>query len=177
MSTHGHSPEELGAFLKARRSEIDPAAAGLAVTLRLGPDERSYLYQLAGKTDRRQPPSPPAERVLPQTRLLLDNLRDSPAILLGRYLDILAWNRLATTVFTETVACQVIGDAMAEPQDILLHVGSSLHGPAAPPFSRARGLGLAEGGRREGELERPGAERHVRGPLAAVRAAERRARG
>jgi transcriptional regulator with XRE-family HTH domain len=151
MSAHGHSPEELGAFLKARRSDIDPAAAGLAVTggprrvpglrreevaqlamistdyytrleqsrlasaspavlnalataLRLGPDERSYLYQLANKSDRRQPPRPPVERVLPQTRLLLDNLRESPAMVLGRYLDILAWNRLATTVFTDFAA-------------------------------------------------------------------------
>src|SRR5260370_5137362 len=31
MSTRSHSPEELGAFLKARRSEIDPTTVGLAV--------------------------------------------------------------------------------------------------------------------------------------------------
>jgi len=110
MSRRSHSPGELGAFLKARRSDIDPAAAGLAVTggprrvpglrreevaqlamistdyytrleqgrlagaspavlnslataLRLGPDERSYLYQLASKSDRQQPRKPRVERV------------------------------------------------------------------------------------------------------------------
>jgi transcriptional regulator with XRE-family HTH domain len=144
-------PEELGAFLKARRSDLKPAAVGLAVAggqrrvpglrreevaqlamistdyytrleqgrlsgaspavldalasaLRLGRDERSYLYQLASKSDRQQPRRPHVERVLPQTRLLLENLRDSPALVLGRYLDVLAWNRLATAVFTDFAA-------------------------------------------------------------------------
>jgi len=148
VSASSHGPEELGAFLKARRSEIDPTTVGLAdsggprrvpglrreevaqlatistdyytrleqgrlpgaspavlnalaTTLRLGPDERSYLYRLANKSDRQPPGRPRAERVLPQTQTLLDNLRDSPAILLGPYLDILAWNRLATAVFTD----------------------------------------------------------------------------
>jgi MmyB-like transcription regulator ligand binding domain len=36
--------------------------------------------------------------------MLLDSLRDSPAILLGPYLDILAWNQLATAVFTDFAA-------------------------------------------------------------------------
>src|ERR1700736_6631703 len=108
MSTCSHSPKELGAFLKARRSETDPTTVGLAVAgrprrvpglrreevaqlamistdyytrleqgrlagaspavlnalataLRLGPDERSYLYQLASKSDREQPRKPRAE--------------------------------------------------------------------------------------------------------------------
>jgi transcriptional regulator with XRE-family HTH domain len=151
MSTGSRSPVELGAFLKARRSEIDPTTVGLADTgglrrvpglrreevaqlatistdyytrleqgrlpgaspavlnalataLRLGPDERSYLYRLANKSERQPPNGPRAEQVLPQTRMLLDNLRDSPAVLLGPYLDILAWNRLATAVFTDFAA-------------------------------------------------------------------------
>ena len=151
MSTNRQRPEELGAFLRVRRSEIDPTTVGLADTggprrvpglrreevaqlatistdyytrleqgrlpgaspavlnalataLRLGPDERSYLYRLANKSDQQPPNRPRAERVLPQTQLLLDNLRDSPAILLGPYLDILAWNHLATAVFTDFTA-------------------------------------------------------------------------
>jgi transcriptional regulator with XRE-family HTH domain len=151
MSTRSRTPEDLGTFLKARRSDIDPADVDLAVpggrrrvpglrreevaqlamistdyytrleqgrvagaspavldalaaALRLGPDERSYLYQLASKSDRQQPPKPRVERVLPQTYALLDNLRDSPAMVLGRYMDILAWNRLATAVFTDFAA-------------------------------------------------------------------------
>jgi transcriptional regulator with XRE-family HTH domain len=151
MSTRSRSPEELGAFLKARRSDLEPAAIGLsavggprrvpglrreevaqlamistdyytrleqgrlagaspavldalATALRLGPDERSYLYQLANKSDRRQLRRPRVERVLPQTLQLLENLRDSPALVLGRYLDILAWNGLATAIFTDFAA-------------------------------------------------------------------------
>lgn len=81
------------------------ALDALATALRLEPDERSYLYQLANKSDRPQPHKPRAERVQPQTQLLLlDNLRDSPAMVLGRYMDILAWNRLATAVFTDFAA-------------------------------------------------------------------------
>jgi transcriptional regulator with XRE-family HTH domain len=151
MSALTRAPDDLGTFLKARRSHIDPADVGVAVTggprrvpglrreevaqlamistdyytrleqgrvagasasvldalataLRLGPDERSYVYQLANKSDHQQPLKPRVERVLPQTQLLLDNLRDSPALVLGRYMDILAWNRLATAVFTDFAA-------------------------------------------------------------------------
>jgi transcriptional regulator with XRE-family HTH domain len=141
-------PEELGAFLKARRADLDPAAVGLvragqprrvpglrreevaqlamistdyltrleqgrlagaspgvmdalATALRLSQDERSYLFQLADKDDHRPQPKPRAERVAPQLQQLLDNLRDSPAIVLGRFLDVLAWNRLAEAVFRD----------------------------------------------------------------------------
>ncbi|MEV6502612.1 helix-turn-helix transcriptional regulator [Streptomyces prunicolor] len=155
MSTSSHRSEEpgteLGAFLRARRSKLDPGTVGLAETggprrvpglrreevaqlatistdyytrleqgrlpgaspavldalataLRLGPDERSYLYRLANKSDRQPPSGPRTERVLPHTRMLLDNLRDSPAVLLGPYLDILAWNRPAAAVFTDFAA-------------------------------------------------------------------------
>lgn len=155
MTTSSRRPEEpgteLGAFLRARRSKLDPGTVGLAETggprrvpglrreevaqlaaistdyytrleqgrlpgaspavlnalataLRLGPDERSYLYRLANKSDRQPPSGPRTERVLPHTRMLLDNLRDSPAVLLGPYLDVLAWNGLATAVFTDFAA-------------------------------------------------------------------------
>jgi len=151
MSTLTRGPEDLGTFLKARRSDIDHATVGvgaadgprrvpglrreevaqlamistdyytrleqgrlasaspsvldaLASALHLGPDERSYLFQLANKNDRQRPRKPRVERVLPQTQLLVDNLRDSPALVLGRYLDVLAWNRLAAAVFTDFAA-------------------------------------------------------------------------
>ncbi|MGW3625711.1 MmyB family transcriptional regulator [Streptomyces sp. NPDC000880] len=149
MSTRSLRPEELGAFLKARRSDLTPAAVGLAdgsgvrrvrglrreevaqlamistdyytrleqgrlagasstvldgiaAALRLTADERTYLFQLADKTDRQAPHRPAGpERVHPQLRLLIDNLRDSPAMVLGRWLDVLAWNPLATAVFRD----------------------------------------------------------------------------
>jgi transcriptional regulator with XRE-family HTH domain len=68
--------------------------------LRLTHDQRSYLFTLANKTASR-PRRPAVEKVRPQTQLLLDNLVDTPAIALGRCLDVLAWNTLAASVFTD----------------------------------------------------------------------------
>jgi hypothetical protein len=39
--------------------------------------------------------------VRPQTRQLLENLRDTAPLVLGRYLDVLAWNHLATAVIKD----------------------------------------------------------------------------
>jgi transcriptional regulator with XRE-family HTH domain len=72
----------------------------LASALRLNEDERSYLYKLAHKGDHHHQPRD-AEGVRPQTRQLLENLRDSPALVLGRYLDVLAWNHLAAAVIKD----------------------------------------------------------------------------
>ena len=141
-------PRELGAFLRARRGELNPETVGLdpagnrrvrglrreevaqlamistdyytrleqgrlasasgdvldalASALRLGKDERSYLYKLANKDDPHQHHQPrDAEGVRRQTRQLLENLRDTPALVLGRYLDVLAWNHLATVVIKD----------------------------------------------------------------------------
>ncbi|MCU1700888.1 MAG: hypothetical protein JWR34_6951 [Mycobacterium sp.] len=142
-------PQELGAFLGARRASIDPRAVGLDVggqrrvsglrreevaqlagistdyytrleqgrlsrastsvlhalgtALQLDHDERTYLLRLAGKTS--QPPRHPrSESVRPQTQILIDDLRDSPALVLGCHLDVLAWNTLATAVFRDFAA-------------------------------------------------------------------------
>jgi transcriptional regulator with XRE-family HTH domain len=140
-------PRELGAFLRARRSELNPETAGLDATgnrrvrglrreevaqramistdyytrleqgrlasaskgvldglssaLGLNEDERSYLYKLANKGDPRRQQVRDAEGVRSQTRQLLDALRDSPALVLGRYMDVLAWNPLAAAVFKD----------------------------------------------------------------------------
>jgi transcriptional regulator with XRE-family HTH domain len=140
-------PSELGAFLRARRGELNPETVGLDATgnrrvrglrreevaqlatistdyytrleqgrlasaseevldalasaLRLGKDERSYLYKLAHKGDQHRQAPRDAEGVRPQTRQLLENLRDSPALVLGRYLDVLAWNHLAAAVLKD----------------------------------------------------------------------------
>jgi transcriptional regulator with XRE-family HTH domain len=72
----------------------------LARALRLDDDQQTYLYELAGKTSarprRRQP-----QRVRPAMRRLLDQLTETPAMVLGRRLDILAWNTGATGLFTD----------------------------------------------------------------------------
>jgi transcriptional regulator with XRE-family HTH domain len=87
---------------QGRLAGASPAVLNaLAAALYLSEDERSYLFQLADKDDQRPQPKLRAERVSPQLQVLLDNLRDSPAMVLGRYLDILAWNRLAAAVFRD----------------------------------------------------------------------------
>jgi transcriptional regulator with XRE-family HTH domain len=139
--------DELGAFLRARRADVDPAAVGLdaaesrrvrglrreevaqlasisadyytrleqgrlasasasvldalANALRLSDDERKYLYRLANKGDQVQRRPRDAEGVGQATRQLLENLHDTPAVVLGRHLDVLAWNHLATVVFKD----------------------------------------------------------------------------
>ncbi|MFD5179661.1 helix-turn-helix domain-containing protein [Nocardia sp. NPDC058379] len=76
-----------------------PVLSILADVLRLDNDQRGYLLGLAGK-------SPPTQRrpsgttVRPSARRLLDTI-GAPAILLGRRMDILAWNPLAAALLTD----------------------------------------------------------------------------
>jgi transcriptional regulator with XRE-family HTH domain len=64
----------------------------LASALRLDGDERSHLHVLARpKPTARKRPRP--ERVHPRLGALVDSL-GTPAVVLGRHTDVLAWNRL-----------------------------------------------------------------------------------
>ncbi|MFF8578373.1 helix-turn-helix domain-containing protein [Streptomyces albidoflavus] len=76
-----------------------PVLATLADVLHLDDDQRTYLLELAGKQTPRRPPAR-AQQVSPQTQRLLDAL-DAPAIVLGRRMDILAWNPLAAALLTD----------------------------------------------------------------------------
>ncbi|WP_067974075.1 helix-turn-helix transcriptional regulator [Nocardiopsis trehalosi] len=77
----------------------------LADALRLSGDERAYLLNLAGSAagpGRRNgaegvcdPPAVPRQTVRREVRLLLDAMPAVPAAVLGRGLDVLAWNPLA----------------------------------------------------------------------------------
>ncbi|MFF4628940.1 helix-turn-helix domain-containing protein [Streptomyces griseorubiginosus] len=146
MSSHA-DPRALGAFLRARRAQLDPQQCGLPATdsprrvtglrreevaalaaisvdyytrleqgrvrastpvlttlaraLRLGEDEEFYLYELAGRTDDRPRRRRPVQRIRPAMHRLLDQLTDTPALVLGKRLDILAWNPLATALYTD----------------------------------------------------------------------------
>jgi transcriptional regulator with XRE-family HTH domain len=95
ISTDYYTRLEQGRLASASEGVLD----ALATALRLSQDERGYLYKLANKVDQRHHRPPAAEGVRPQTRQLLENLHDSPALVLGRYLDVLAWNHLATAIF------------------------------------------------------------------------------
>jgi transcriptional regulator with XRE-family HTH domain len=74
--------------------------ATLARALRLDEDQQAYLYELAGKTDARPRRRAP-QRLRPAMRRLLDQLTETPAIVLGKRMDILAWNHSATALYTD----------------------------------------------------------------------------
>jgi MmyB-like transcription regulator ligand binding domain len=79
------------------------ASASVLITLsralRLDEDQETYLYELAGKTPR--PRRRPAQQARPAMRRLLGQLTETPAVVLGRRLDILAWNAGATALYTD----------------------------------------------------------------------------
>lgn len=76
--------------------------ATLSRALRLDEGEETYLYEVAGKKapSRRRV----AQRARPAMRRLLDQLSETPAIVLGPRLDVLAWNRAAAALFTDFAA-------------------------------------------------------------------------
>jgi transcriptional regulator with XRE-family HTH domain len=71
----------------------------LSRALRLDDDQQAYLYQLAGQAP--LPRRRPAQKARPAMRRLLDQLTQTPAVVLGRRLDILAWNASATALYTD----------------------------------------------------------------------------
>lgn len=79
-----------------------PVLDALARALRLSEDETRHLHRLS-----RQPPAGHwsavggKQRVRPMLRILLDDMPDVPAVVMGRRMDILAWN---------SAACALIGD-------------------------------------------------------------------
>ncbi|HYJ70239.1 MAG TPA: helix-turn-helix transcriptional regulator [Nocardioidaceae bacterium] len=72
----------------------------IARALQLDEVERAHLYQLARpKPKRRRPPK--REQVRPGIRQLLDRLDGVPAFVLGRRMDVLAWNRLGASLHAD----------------------------------------------------------------------------
>src|SRR5216684_1055004 len=81
--------------------DVHPSAQvleSLAQALRLTPNERRHLFLLAGQS---LPPhaSPSEESVSPALQQVLDDLNPSPAYVLGRRYDYLAWNKAADGLF------------------------------------------------------------------------------
>ncbi len=78
-----------------------PLLREIAQVLRLNEDQRTYLLELAVK----QAVPPPAplqrQRVDPPLQRMLDDLRATPAFVIGRRTDVLAWNHLATVLWTD----------------------------------------------------------------------------
>ncbi|WP_405931822.1 helix-turn-helix transcriptional regulator [Streptomyces sp. NBC_00827] len=84
-----------------------PVLDALADALELAPDERAYLFAVADVTQAapaRQPAGagvPPGGRVGRPLLQLLDGMRDIPAMVLNRRMDVLAWNKAATALLTD----------------------------------------------------------------------------
>ncbi|MEV8350554.1 helix-turn-helix domain-containing protein [Streptomyces niveus] len=77
-----------------------PVLAALTRALHLQDDQRAYLFSLAGKPSARSPRRA-RQQVQPQLRRLLDDLTATPAVVMGRRMDILAWNALAAAMITD----------------------------------------------------------------------------
>ncbi|MFJ4920776.1 helix-turn-helix transcriptional regulator [Streptomyces sp. NPDC088725] len=80
------------------RNASDSVLDALADALRLDDDERTHLHSLA-RPQRRTARPTTAEFARPGVRMMVDALENSPAFVLGRNLDLLAWNRMAYTLF------------------------------------------------------------------------------
>jgi transcriptional regulator with XRE-family HTH domain len=71
----------------------DAITDALARALQLDADERAHLYALAHPTPVKRAPASAPEEAKPGAEQLLHAMGDVPAVLLGRFNDILAWNR------------------------------------------------------------------------------------
>ncbi len=74
--------------------------ATLARVLHLDDDQRDHVFALAARQEC-APRRRPAQKVQPHLRRLLDELTATPALVLGRHMDILAWNALAAALLTD----------------------------------------------------------------------------
>ena len=74
----------------------------LALALQLNDAERAHLFALAGFLA--EPRDPPAPRVTPALRALLDALEPNPAYLLDRAWNIIAWNAAEADLFPGLVS-------------------------------------------------------------------------
>lgn len=91
-------------YTRLEQGRVQPSRGVLGVlarALRLDEDQRTYLYEVAHTAEvaprRRRSRQP----VRPAMRRLLDQLTGTPALVLGRRLDVLDWNTAAAALFTD----------------------------------------------------------------------------
>jgi len=93
-------------YTRLEQGRIQPSASTLttlARVLHLGDAQRDRLFALAA-TETRRPRHRAVQKVRPQLRRLLDELTMAPALILGRSMDVLAWNPLAAALLTDFAA-------------------------------------------------------------------------
>ncbi|MFC5184915.1 MmyB family transcriptional regulator [Actinomadura harenae] len=76
-------------------------ASALVRALRLGADERGHLFRLTGSDQGPPRPAGTAERVRPSVHRILETLGATPAYVIGRGMDVLAWNPIAASPFMD----------------------------------------------------------------------------
>jgi transcriptional regulator with XRE-family HTH domain len=82
---------------QGRKQASASVLATLVRALRLDEDQQTYMYALA---DKPHPRRRTAQRLRPAMRRLIDQLTETPAIVLGRRMDVLAWNSMASALYT-----------------------------------------------------------------------------
>ncbi|MFJ3804343.1 helix-turn-helix domain-containing protein [Streptomyces sp. NPDC090088] len=93
------STEYYARIEQGRLQASTPVLAELARVLQLNADQRTYLFELAAKNE--LPPRSTRQTVDPQLQFLLDDLATSPAVVVGRRTDVLAWNQLGAALFAD----------------------------------------------------------------------------
>ncbi|WP_327699855.1 helix-turn-helix transcriptional regulator [Streptomyces sp. NBC_00459] len=96
----GISPYSYARLEQGRAPVPRSVLNGLVRVLHLDDDQRDHLIELAAGGEY-EPRRRPAQKVHPQLRRILDELTATPALVLGRNLDILAWNPLAAALLTD----------------------------------------------------------------------------
>lgn len=87
----------------------DSVVDALAAALQLDPVEHAHLRRLAQIPRAAPQPEPPeAQRVRPELQRLLDRLQEVPAFVLGRRMDVLAWNALAARLIVDFAALKPV---------------------------------------------------------------------
>ncbi|WP_370961558.1 helix-turn-helix domain-containing protein [Amycolatopsis sp. cg9] len=86
---------------QGRIAASGPVLGALAHVLRLTEQQRTHLFELAGNEIYHRPYRRARQQVQPQLWRLLDDLTATPAFVLGRRTDILAWNPMAAALITD----------------------------------------------------------------------------
>jgi transcriptional regulator with XRE-family HTH domain len=81
------------------RNVSESVLDAIATALRLTEAERTHLRDLARPARSRRRSKP--QRIRPQVQQILDSLQGIPATVLGRRMDILGWNDLASALMTD----------------------------------------------------------------------------
>lgn len=82
----------------------DAVIDAIARALRLDEPECGHLHDLARPTRQGRRPRRRPERIRPELKRLLDVVEGAPAYMLGRRMDVLAWNDLAAALLTDFAA-------------------------------------------------------------------------